>query len=184
MSDAPATANLREDHQLILRVVASLEELVDSAGDGRFDLDVVDDCVSFFKLFVDACHHGKEEDLLFGELEDAGMPRHAGPIAVMLAEHELGRALVKRMATSLGKAREGADGAYDALAAEARDYVALIRSHIAKEDGVLFAHADHVLGTPACERLCAGYDVVCARRFDGCTKAQLEELAERIVARR
>ena len=178
-----ATAGLREEHQLILRVVASLEENVESPPGGQSDLGVVEDCVSFFKLFVDACHHGKEEDLLFGELVGAGMPRHAGPIAVMLEEHQRGRALVKRMAEVLEEAQRGRDGAYDALRAVALDYAELIRSHIAKEDGVLFNHADHVLGAPACERLCAGYEVVCARRFDGCTKAQLEELAERIISR-
>ncbi len=184
MSDPRATAELREEHQLILRVVASLEETVETTPGGRFDLDVVENCVSFFKLFVDACHHGKEEDLLFGELEGAGMPRHVGPIAVMLEEHQRGRALVKRMAESLEGARKGSDGAYETLQAAAMDYVDLIRGHIAKEDGVLFDHADHVLGAPACERLCAGYDVVCARRFDGCTKTQLEGLAEMIISRR
>lgn len=183
MSDPRATATLREEHRLILRVVAALEEAMEARTQAAPGLEVVEDCVSFFKLFVDACHHGQEEDLLFGELEAAGMPRHVGPIAVMLEEHRRGRALVGRMEEALARAKGGADGANEALKSAALGYVDLIRGHIAKEDGVLFTHADHVLGGPACSRLCAGYELSCSRRFDGCTKAQLEELAERIVSR-
>jgi hemerythrin-like domain-containing protein len=183
MSQAHATANLREEHQLILRVVAALDELMEAEHVEDVDLDVVEDCVSFFRLFVDACHHGQEEDLLFGELEEAGLPRTTGPIAVMLYEHEQGRALVGLMREALPGARNGSREAFQALRSAALDYVYLIRGHIRKEDGVLFTHADHILSGPACQRLCDGYEVVCARRFDGCTKAQLEELAERIVSR-
>lgn len=149
--------------------------------EGSLDLDTVDDCVSFFRLFVDACHHGKEEDLLFGELVDAGMPRDGGPIAVMLEEHRIGRRLVGRMGESLAQLRQDPDGSPDTLRSAALDYVSLIRNHIAKEDGVLFNHADFFLDEPSCARLCAGYEASCAMRFDGCTKAQLEALAERIV---
>lgn len=183
MTNPQATATLRQEHRRILQVVAALQEAVEADPEGRFDLSVIEDCVSFFKLFVDACHHGQEEDLLFGELAATGMPIQVGPIAVMLEEHRRGRVLVKRMDEALDEARRERDGAYDMLRSLAKTYADLIWNHIAKEDGVLFNHADQILGAPACERLCAGYASICARRFDGCTKAQLEELAERIVMR-
>jgi hemerythrin-like domain-containing protein len=175
-----ATRVLREEHRLILRVVARLDEIMDPGSQGP-DLEGVEDCVAFFRLFVDACHHGQEEGLLFGELEAAGMPRAEGPLAVMLAEHRMGRALVAQMASALDEARAGSEEALDRLRSAALDYVDLIRGHIGKEDGVLFTHADHLLDEPACARLCAGYEASCATRFEGCTKAQLEALAERIL---
>jgi hemerythrin-like domain-containing protein len=174
------TKGLRDEHQLILKVVAALEELLESP---TLDLEVIEGCVSFFRLFVDACHHGQEEGLLFPELEATGMPREQGPIAVMLEEHRIGRALVGRMQDALPGIRDGDVDADAAFRDAARNYVYLIRGHIRKEDGVLFTHADHVLGGPACARLCDGFDEVCAGKFEGCTKAQLEDLADRILHR-
>ncbi len=95
------TGMLREEHQLILRVLDVVQSLLEKGDAGEWDFDAWDDCVAFFRLFADACHHGKEEDLLFPELEARGMPRDSGPIAVMLSEHKQGRALVAQMAGAL-----------------------------------------------------------------------------------
>jgi len=100
----------------------------------------------------------------------------------MLAEHRQGRALVAAMGDALKGIRAGHEHARASFHTAAQNYVDLIRGHIAKEDGILFAHADNILSGPACERLCAGYERVCAGRFDGCTKAELEELADRVMA--
>ncbi len=182
MSDAPTTAVLREEHRLILQVVDRLDRAVGSGGvvsDG--DLELARDCVAFFKLFVDACHHAKEEDLLFPALEEQGMPHDAGPIAVMLEEHRLGRELVGRMARALED--ENTDAARAELGRAARDYIALIRQHIGKEDGVLFTMADRMVTPKACQRLLEAYGRADACAFDRRTKAQLETLAASITAR-
>ena len=165
--EARATAELRREHQLILKVVDALEHILTHGPVQEPDLESVEDAVRFFRLFVDACHHGQEEDLLFDELGAIGVPRATGPIAVMLAEHRQGRALVAAMTTALDRVRGGDPDALDDVVSAGLDYVALIRAHIAKEDGILFTTADNVLGPAACERLCAGYHRVCAGTFDG-----------------
>jgi hemerythrin-like domain-containing protein len=178
-----ATSRLRAEHDHILEVAAALATLVDATEAGRWDVDGFADCVTFVRLFADACHHGKEEDLLFPALEDLGMPHDQGPIAVMLAEHQQGRAYARHMAAALDGARAGDPKARATLRNAAMGYVNLIRAHIAKEDNVLFAMADQAVRGPACRSLCAAYGAVCARRFEGHTKQQLEELGERIRAR-
>jgi hemerythrin-like domain-containing protein len=175
-----ATSRLREEHQLILGVAEGMERLVREAADDRWDLDAFADCVTFIRLFADACHHGKEEDLLFPELEKSGMPHEEGPIAVMLHEHQQGRAFARRMADALPDARKGDAEARATLRHAAGGYVDLIRGHIMKEDHVLFQMADQMVHGPACRSLCAAYGVVCARRFAGHTKEQLQELGARI----
>ena len=116
-----ATSRLREEHQLILQVADAMQALLAEAEEpDGLDFATIGDCVTFIRLFADACHHGKEEDLLFPELEAAGMPRHQGPIAVMLYEHEQGRAFARQMADSLGPAREGDAQALAALQGAAR----------------------------------------------------------------
>jgi hemerythrin-like domain-containing protein len=69
-----ATSRLREEHQLILKVADAMQALLaEGGGPDGLDFDTIGDCVTFIRLFADACHHGKEEDLLFPELEAAGM---------------------------------------------------------------------------------------------------------------
>jgi hemerythrin-like domain-containing protein len=77
-----STASLRRDHDLIERVLKSMWATIPLLKSG--------------KTIPDVCHHGKEENSLFPELEKKGMPRNAGPIAVMLMEHEMTRKLAKR----------------------------------------------------------------------------------------
>ncbi len=177
-----ATSTLRAEHRRILAVVDVLETELNRARGGAPDFDTVDDCITFFRLFADACHHAKEEDLLFPELQQSGMPRETGPIAVMLEEHRLGRAFVRGMADALPDARAGEIHARDVLERNARDYIALIRAHIGKEDHVLFNMADRMVGGTACGRLCSAYAHADTGRFEQCTKAQLEALAERLTA--
>jgi hemerythrin-like domain-containing protein len=183
MADTP-TRILRDQHQKILKIADVLEEvLANEPTPGAFDFDAIEDCVSFIRLYADALHHGKEEDLLFKELENVGMSREMGPIAVMLYEHEQGRAFARGMAGSLPGARKGEAADLARLQNAARGYVDLIRSHILKEDNILFDMADQMIQEPACRSLCTAYDGVCERRFEGCTVAELEGILARLVER-
>jgi len=181
--DTP-TRLLREQHKNILAVTDVLEEILERGrSSGSMDFDGVADCVAFIRLYADALHHGKEEDLLFPALEAAGMPHDGGPIAVMLSEHEQGRAYARAMADALPAARAGDELALRRLVHSAHGYVALIRAHILKEDQILFGIADHMIAEPVCRQLCAAYDGVCQRRFDGCTVAELEAILARLQTR-
>ncbi len=178
-----ATSRLREEHRLILQVADAMQVLLTEAAAGNWDFEALEDCITFIRLFADACHHGKEEDLLFPELEKAGMPRDRGPIAVMLEEHRIGRQYARYMAEALEPARAGDTDARARLANAARGYVELIRGHILKEDNVLFNLADQVVRGSSCRPLCAAYGAVCARRFEGHSKEELAALAASITER-
>ena len=180
MEHTHPTRVLREEHQRILEVADALEAVLD--GDpGGLDFDRLEKCIRFIRLFADACHHGKEEDLLFPALQEQGLPRDSGPIAVMLHEHRLGRRFASTMADNVEGARQGDGDAWSRLERAGRDYVGLIRGHILKEDNVLFGMADQLVAGPACARLCAAYDGTEGDTFGGCTKAELEALGREIV---
>jgi hemerythrin-like domain-containing protein len=182
--EGSATGVLRDEHQRILMVMRVLGRMLD-AGEkgGAWDFDGIGDCVTFFRLFADACHHGKEEDLLFPELEARGIPREGGPIGVMLYEHQLGRGFVRAMKENLGPARDGDKGALSRLAAAGHNFIDLLTQHIHKEDHILFNMADHVIDRTGCMGLCHKYDEVCGREFEGNTKAALEAIAARLQAK-
>lgn len=173
------TGILRGEHQLILQVVEVLEILVDRGGAGTPVPDL-ESCLDFFRLYTDALHHGKEEDLLFVSLAEHGVPRHVGPIAMMVQDHQLGRSLVHQMTDAASRLPD--DGsAWHTFEHAARSYIELLRRHIEREDHGLFDMADRALDEPACQALCAAYDDVCARSFDGETVETLERLAHDLV---
>ena len=179
-NDTP-TRILRDQHENILRIATVLEViLAGEAKPGALDFDALEDCVSFIRLYADALHHGKEETLLFPELESRGMPHDVGPIAVMLHEHQQGRGYARAIADALPAARDGSGEALRALAEAGHAYADLIRAHIMKENNVLFEMADQMIDEPACRTLCAAYDGVCRHTFEGRTMAELEAILERL----
>ena len=73
------------------------------------------------------------------------MPAEGGPIAVMLHEHELGRAHVAAVAAALAGAGRGEADALAALREHLAGYIELLRAHIDKEDHILYPMADRLL---------------------------------------
>jgi hemerythrin-like domain-containing protein len=103
------------------------------------------DAADFIKGFADGCHHKKEEGVLFEAMAAAGLPKQAGPIAVMLTEHEQGRAYTRGMREAAGRLAAGDASAREAVVRNALGYAALLRQHIQKENGILFPMADQVI---------------------------------------
>jgi len=108
------------------------------------------DFIGFLKEFADKCHHGKEEGILFPALVNAGMPQQGGPMGVMLHEHEQGRKHIQDMERAVADPPD-----YAGFAKVAEQYSALLRQHIQKENGVLFAMAEQILSV---EQLDTIYD--------------------------
>lgn len=143
------TEVLKHEHKIVLAVLGGAErEARNIQATGAVDTEKVAKIVGFLRTFVDKCHHSKEERKLFPKLQERGMSGDAGPIAVMLHEHALGRKEVMAIADALGRFTGGDSGAAKPLAEHLLGYVNLLRGHIDKENNVLFAMADEIL-TPA-----------------------------------
>ena len=139
------TQVLMAEHELILEALDALERKVAAIRAGTApDRAYFEKAVRFLREFADKCHHGKEENLLFKRMTERGFPVQSGPIAVMLSEHEAGRAYIRGIAD--GAAKLGTDpAAADRIAENARGYIDLLRAHIGKENNVLFPMADRTL---------------------------------------
>jgi hemerythrin-like domain-containing protein len=116
--------------------------------------------IEFFSVFVDKCHHGKEEELLFPALEASGVPRDRGPIGVMLAEHQQGRDYIQKMKEAISQYNGGDREAAAKLVKNARAYIALLRQHIDKENNVLFPIGDNRLSEKKKEELWEGFETI------------------------
>jgi len=141
----PPTQVLRDEHTLILQALDALEQKIAKLESGApADRAYFEKAVEFLRTFADKCHHGKEEHLLFKAMVNRGFPREAGPIAVMLHEHDVGRAFVRGIAEAAASA--AADpGATRRLIENGRGFIQLLRAHIDKENTILFPMADNVL---------------------------------------
>ena len=153
-----ATEILIHEHELILRGVAVLERMARRANTGQ-DVPAGDarSIIEFIRKFADGCHHAKEEGVLFPAMIAAGIPAQGGPVAVMLSEHDQGRAAVRAMDDAVaGFGRDG--GAPERFAAAAFAYSTLLTSHIFKENNVLFRMADQRIPTAQDAVMVAAYD--------------------------
>ena len=141
----PATALLKEEHDLILRGLTVLEKVAARLAGGKpVGPETLAKLVGFFRNFADRCHHGKEEAMLFPALESAGLPRDGGPTGVMCMEHEDGRACVQGIAAATARLVRDPAAAQEVVQ-HARQFVTLLRAHIEKENNVLFIMADSIL---------------------------------------
>ncbi len=141
-----ATDVLMEEHRAIEQVLNALEHATArlTRGEevyGRF----FSGTLAFFKLFVDECHHFREEQQLFPAMIENGISRETGPIAVMLAEHEQGRLLVGKIRQQLDRLPGGDARAREEFIKLTTAYRLLLQQHIQKEDKILFPLADRVI---------------------------------------
>jgi hemerythrin-like domain-containing protein len=153
-----ATQQLKDEHEgvkLMFQILDKISERHKATGD--LNTDHLVDIIEFFKIFVDKCHHGKEEDLLFPAMEQAGIPRQ-GPIGVMLAEHEEGRGYVKAINNALERFMAGDKSAAAEITDNAEGYTELMLSHIDKENNILYPMGDQRFSKEKDEELFEGFE--------------------------
>lgn len=152
------TRRLKDEHQLILRMLALLEKNARLTAEGSFkDYQFYLDGVDFIRNYADRFHHAKEEDILFEALVEHGMPRENSPVAAMLMEHDQGRTYVKAMEEAATRAVNGEAGQEEAIVANARGYLDLLREHISKEDDILYPLAERILPEGVRHGILVGY---------------------------
>lgn len=137
----------------------------------------------FFNTFVDRCHHGKEEELLFPALEQVGISRKGGPVGVMLMEHQQGRDLVAKMKNELSRHIDGDNNAARNFKRHADEYIALLDFHIDKENNVLFPMAIKHLTEKTLAELKHGFDKIESEKIGNGKHAHFHQMLEEFERR-
>jgi len=175
-----AIKTLRDEHRSFLRILSALEEYVARlTGEGAAEPADLARFVHLFREYVDVGHHEKEEGALFPALWAHGFAQGSGPTAVMLHEHETGRALVRALAELAGRVAAWTEADRAQVAVIARRYLALLEAHIEKENEILFRMAELRLPESALAELGERFALIAAERDLG----PLERLAGELVAR-
>ncbi len=179
-----AIETLMNEHR---RIEHALDALVAFADEVRRktvdDKEELGRFVTFIREFADAHHHGKEENILFAAMVEAGFPRNGGPIAVMLSEHDQGRAYVRVLAEISAKQAAWTVEDRQRLAEAAYGYANLLRAHIHKEDAILYPMAEQRLPPEALARVSAACDDYEAKKTSSGELERLQRLSEELLAR-
>ncbi len=155
------TELLKQEHRSIEEMLKVMEAVCKKLESGeQVSLDDLNNIVEFIKVFADTCHHGKEEDLLFTAMIDAGIPKEGGPVAVMLMEHDMGRNFVKGLSQATEDYGKGNTESSAQIIENARNYASLLSNHIFKEDNILYPMADTHLSDEKQNELLKEFDVV------------------------
>ena len=141
---------LMEEHRLIEVVLDSLEMAAHRL-EAKQEIDYAYflEAAEFVAGFADGCHHSKEEDILFREMQSHTVAQGFGPVEMMLDEHEQGRRYTQAFRSAAEQLIDGDTKARNDVIDNVLAFVDLLREHIHKEDSVLYPMADHFLDAEA-----------------------------------
>ena len=128
------------EHRLIEKMISLIGELVDQAESNRnIDPVSIDKAVDFIRTYADMTHHGKEEDILFRDLEAKKLSSSDAKIMEeLIEEHKYGRKTVGELVDAKIEYVNGSGEALDTIIERLKAIVAFYPPHIAKEDKVFF----------------------------------------------
>jgi hemerythrin-like domain-containing protein len=137
---------LRNEHKLIDRMLIVAESGIERARSGKtLSFDFFDNLVNFFMDYVICFHFDKEEDLLFTEMEKAGIDIEELPIEVFRHEHRVQHEVLKQVSLKLaGVDKENMKEPEDFLNSF-KILIHLLRKHSVREDRVLYPMCDRLI---------------------------------------
>jgi len=133
-------APLMIEHRLIERMLSVIKGvLAEIESKHEVDPVFVDIAVDFIKVYADKTHHGKEEDILFRELNNKSMTAKDQQIMKeLIEEHVFGRQTTKALIDANTRYRNGDETSLTEIAAKFQILTEFYPKHIEKEDKVFF----------------------------------------------
>jgi len=105
----------------------------------RIDTRFIEEAVDFIRVYADRCHHGKEEEILFRDLEKKQIsPDHQRIMDELTEEHRIARGRTKRIISLNNRYLDGDESVIPDLIAELEALAAMYPPHIEKEDKHFF----------------------------------------------
>jgi hemerythrin-like domain-containing protein len=128
------------EHRLIDRMIALMKiETQNIKKENRSDPVFVGQAIDFLKVYADACHHGKEEDIYFKKLLTKKLTvEHEKMMQELLHEHAISRKTVKSLENAWQKGRATDKSALVDMACFLGELTILYPNHVAKEDKQFF----------------------------------------------
>lgn len=155
------TDMLRQDHEDIQTVLAILAELSNRLEeDNDVPIDDLATVLRYLDVFVTQSHTAKEEDVLYPALAQVGLPPDSGPIALMMAEHQMVQNFLVGLHDAVARYRPGDTDDGHMIAEYARNYALLFSKHIEQEDAVIYPVSEERLPKPAQEEIAKRFEQI------------------------
>ncbi len=165
------------EHRLIERMIRVLDvELARIRESGAFDPVMIDTAVDFIRTYADRTHHGKEEDILFRDLEKKPLPEDLSrTMGELLHEHDQAREMVASLVDARERyARRDPDALAEVMVLM-EELIHFYPVHIDKEDKRFFLPCMDYLSREEQDGMLAEF-----REFD---RKMIHEKYERVVER-
>jgi hemerythrin-like domain-containing protein len=174
--------DLRNEHSeitIMLDILEKICELLDAGEDVNHEhLEQLHD---FMVVFVDQCHHAKEEESLFPTLENIDGDESKKLIEILLTEHKTGRKYAKAIGEAIS-ANEKIDSQNRAkIVKYGRYYIRLLVQHIDKENNILFTLAEKKLSGEQNQELFEEFEILEKEKIGLGKHEQLHEILHQLA---
>ena len=128
------------EHRLIEKMITVMQKKVETwKQEERIDPEFIDVAVDFIRVYTDKCHHGKEEDILFRDLNKKNLSdEHKHIMEELVEEHQQGRKTVAEMVEAKEQFMLGNKGMLPVILKCMKFMTDFYPKHIEKEDKKFF----------------------------------------------
>ncbi|MBN2522796.1 MAG: hemerythrin domain-containing protein [Bacteroidales bacterium] len=151
------------EHRLIEKMLNITEkELNIIKNDRKIDSVFINTIVDFIRTYADRTHHGKEEDILFKELENKSMNADdSRMMQELIDEHIHARKVVKELVEANSKYMNGNLNSIDIIIEKLSFLIKFYPEHILKEDKIFFPNTEKYFTDTELNNMLSGF-----REFD------------------
>ena len=131
---------LMAEHRIIEKMLALMEKEIEKMKKfNKANPIFIDTAVDFIRMYADRTHHGKEEDILFRELEKKNLsPNHTKIMEELIEEHVWARKKVGNLVDAKKSYANGNIDAVEEIITLMNDLAKFYPVHIKKEDKNFF----------------------------------------------
>lgn len=131
---------LKTEHGLIDQMIKLVrDETLKIATKDEFNPVFIDTTVDFLRTYADTTHHGKEEDILFHDLEDKDLSTEDRQMMEeLMEEHVYARETVGELVEAKEQYLQGDAEAVETIVEKLAVLIELYPEHIRKEDDIFF----------------------------------------------
>jgi hemerythrin-like domain-containing protein len=174
---------LRHEHRVIERALDALEKYASKVAQGEAEPEELTEFVLFFRGFADACHHAKEERIVFDALASHGVDGGSGPVATMICEHQALRGYLHKLELFARRPEQWMAADREEVVRLIRTYVSVLRGHIEREQRVLFPMVRSRLSRDAYRKIADDFVVFEQRESERGEHERLHRLAYALLER-
>jgi len=171
--------DLKHEQEIVKHALTISENICERLEGGEtLNKDDMAEILEFLTVFVDRCHHSKEEEHLFPAIEQDAKPM----IAQMLTEHETGRRFIRQIKQAFEAYKSGDIEVLPILTGNLRGYITLLREHIDKEDHILYHVAEKLLSQKQDEQMFTAFEAIERERIGAGKHEEFHQMIHRLEA--